>query len=126
MVEGVDPPLSDTIRVGVDDQVEAQLGGGPVPELDHLPELPGGVHVQYRERDLRPGKNALRATCRSTDESLPMEYIITGRSNWETTSRMMWMASASKLAQVGEAQLRWQRGGPAVHSRGEGYERVGP
>ena len=42
-----------------------------------------------------PGKKALRARCRRTDESLPIEYSITGRSNWATTSRMMWTASAS-------------------------------
>src|SRR5690606_29904804 len=43
----------------------------------------------------RPGKNALRARCSITAESLPMEYSITGLSNSAATSRMMWMLSAS-------------------------------
>ncbi|MCY1413219.1 hypothetical protein D9M71_286460 [compost metagenome] len=42
-----------------------------------------------------PGKNALRARCSITAESLPMEYSITGLSNSAATSRMMWMLSAS-------------------------------
>ncbi|CAI8871170.1 hypothetical protein EMIT0194MI4_30043 [Pseudomonas sp. IT-194MI4] len=42
-----------------------------------------------------PGKNALRARCSITAESLPTEYSITGLSNSAATSRMMWMLSAS-------------------------------
>ena len=41
------------------------------------------------------GKNALRARCSMTAESLPIEYSITGFSASATTSRMMWMLSAS-------------------------------
>ena len=33
------------------------------------------------------GKKALRARCNNTDESLPMEYSITGRTAWAATSR---------------------------------------
>ncbi|MNO71401.1 hypothetical protein D3C76_623170 [compost metagenome] len=42
-----------------------------------------------------PGKNALRARCSITAESLPIEYSITGLSNSAATSRMIWMLSAS-------------------------------
>ena len=31
-----------------------------------------------------------------TEESLPTEYIMTGRSNSAATSRRMWMLSASR------------------------------
>jgi hypothetical protein len=37
----------------------------------------------------RAGWKALRARCSITAESLPIEYIITGRSHSATTSRMM-------------------------------------
>jgi hypothetical protein len=42
------------------------------------------------------GKKALRARCSITALSLPMEYSITGLSASATTSRMMWMLSASR------------------------------
>ena len=42
------------------------------------------------------GKNAFIARCSITELSLPMEYSITGRSHSATTSRMMWMLSASR------------------------------
>ncbi len=43
----------------------------------------------------RAGWKAFIARCIITDESLPIEYIITGLRNWAATSRMMWMLSAS-------------------------------
>jgi len=42
------------------------------------------------------GKKALRARCKSTEESLPIEYIITGRSKLAATSRRISMLSLSK------------------------------
>ncbi len=47
--DGVDAVL-EPLLVGVHDQVEAQPCGGGVTERDHVPELPGRVHVQERER----------------------------------------------------------------------------
>ena len=44
----------------------------------------------------RAGANALAATCSITAESLPPENSSTGRSNSAATSRMMWIASASR------------------------------
>ena len=44
--------LRHALLVGVHQQVDAELGGRPVAELDHLAELPGGVDVQDRERHL--------------------------------------------------------------------------
>src|SRR3954447_9763874 len=41
------------------------------------------------------GKNAFLARCSITELSLPIEYIITGRSLSATASRRMWMLSAS-------------------------------
>ena len=41
------------------------------------------------------GWKAFWASRSSTDESLPIEYSITGRWNSAATSRMMWMLSAS-------------------------------
>ena len=113
VVEGVDP-VSDTIRVGVDDQVEAQLGGGPVPELDHLPELPGGVHVQYRERDL-PGEERLAG-----DVQEYRRVLADGVHHHRALELGDHLAHdvdglGLQLAQVGEAQLRWQRGGRGTH-----------
>ena len=46
---------------------------------------------------MRLGKNALRARCSRTDESLPIEYIITGRSKLAATSRKISMLSASRV-----------------------------
>ena len=51
---------------------------------------------------MRPGANAFWASRTMTDESLPTEYSITGRSNSATTSRRMWMLSASRAS-------RWDR-----------------
>jgi hypothetical protein len=42
------------------------------------------------------GKNALRAMCNITALSLPIEYIMTGFSVSATTSRRIWMVSASR------------------------------
>ena len=42
------------------------------------------------------GWKALRARCSMTALSLPIEYSITGRSASATTSRRMWMLSASR------------------------------
>jgi hypothetical protein len=46
------------------------------------------------------GKKAFRARCRRTLESLPIEYIMTGRSKLAATSRMISMLSDSRA-------LRW-------------------
>ncbi len=42
------------------------------------------------------GWNAFRARWSSTVESFPIEYSITGFSKHATTSRRMWMLSASR------------------------------
>lgn len=49
--EGVDVH-GQTVRVLVDDEIQPVLLGGLVPELDHLLELPVGVHVEHGEGDL--------------------------------------------------------------------------
>jgi hypothetical protein len=46
--EGVDA-LRDAVRVGVHDQVEAELLRDAVAQLVHRPELPAGVDVQQRK-----------------------------------------------------------------------------
>ncbi len=72
------------------------LGDDLVAELVHLPELPGGVDVQQRERRLRrgrrpsaPGAASPSCPCRSSTAS-------PGFSHSATASRMMWMLSASR------------------------------
>ncbi len=52
VVEGVDP-APESLVVGVDAHIKAEFRRRPVPEGDHLPELPGGVDVQEREGDRR-------------------------------------------------------------------------
>src|SRR4029077_10051951 len=52
------------------------------------------------------GWNAFTARCSITALSLPMEYSITGRSHSATTSRRMWMLSAS-------SRCRWVRAAAA-------------
>src|SRR6185295_6463246 len=64
-------------------------------------------------KGMRPGKNALRARCSSTEESLPMEYMSSGLANSAATSRMMWMLSASRRA-------RWVRRAAAALRRPPG------
>jgi len=49
--EGPDA-LAHAVRIDVHDQLHARLARGAVAELDHLAELPGGVHVQQRDRRL--------------------------------------------------------------------------
>jgi hypothetical protein len=46
-------PVRHALRVGMDDQVHAGVLGRLVPETDHLPELPGRVHVKQREGRFR-------------------------------------------------------------------------
>ncbi len=45
---GIDAALHPVL-VDMDDQVQPQPLGGLVAELDHLPEFPGGVHMQQRK-----------------------------------------------------------------------------
>ena len=99
-VERVDA-ARDALRVQVHEQVEAVLVAPSVAERVHLPELPRRVDVQQRERRLR-GRERLAARCSITELSLPIEYSITGLSASATTSRMMWMLSAS-------SRSRWVR-----------------
>src|SRR5581483_6811798 len=47
---------------------------------------------------IRAGQNAFSASRSMTAESLPPEKSITGFSNSAATSRMMWMASASRAS----------------------------
>ena len=47
---------------------------------------------------IRAGQNAFSASASITMESLPPENNSTGRSNSAPTSRMMWMASASRTS----------------------------
>src|SRR5947209_3625974 len=55
-----------------------------------------------------PGWNAFSASRSITELSLPIEYSITGRSACATTSRMIWMLSASKrwrwVSRIGSAR----------------------
>ena len=50
-----------------------------------------------------PGWNAFCASRSSTDESLPIEYSMTGRWNSAATSRRMWMLSASSVRRCSSA-----------------------
>ena len=81
----------------------------------HVAELPGRVDVQQRERRRRRVEG-LRARCSITALSLPIEYSITGLSASATTSRMMWMLSASRRCRwVSEGAVRsWDRWGLTV------------
>ncbi len=47
---------------------------------------------------IRAGKNAFSARASMTMESLPPENSSTGRSNSAATSRITWMASASRTS----------------------------
>ena len=47
-----------------------------------------------------PGQNALVARCSITTESLPPENSSAGFSNSATTSRMMWIASDSRVSRL--------------------------
>ena len=67
---------------------------------------------------MRPGKNALRARCSRTEESLPMEYISSGLENSAATSRKMWMLSASSRARW--VSLARARGAAAAGGRFQG------
>ena len=46
-------PRAQALLVDMDQQVEAELRRGAVAERDHLPEFPGRVDVQERERNPR-------------------------------------------------------------------------
>jgi hypothetical protein len=50
--EWIDPHLQP-LAVDVDVEIESQTLRGLVAKRDHLPEFPGGVDVQQRERQLR-------------------------------------------------------------------------
>jgi len=56
----------------MDDQVHAEVGHEPVPELVHLVELPRRVHMEEGERRLRRVER-LMARCSMTELSLPTE-----------------------------------------------------
>ena len=106
-----------------------------VAERDHLAELPGRVDVQQREGRLgrdrtpsAPGAASPRSPCRSSRAS-------PGCSNSATTSRMMWMLSASsrcrcvrRIASAGwstPANLPGSRRGPRAHTSASGRRRLG-
>ena len=99
-----DAAVVDRLLHGGDDQPLAELGDAAVAELDHLGEVVAGVDVHDRERERAPGRNAFSARRSSTIESLPPQNSSTGRSSSAATSRMMWIASASRRAQVGRAR----------------------
>ena len=63
-------------------------------------------------KGIGPGWKAFCARRSMTDESFPIEYSITGRSNSATTSRRMWMLSASRARRWSRrgAVLRWGSG----------------
>ena len=44
--------LFHTFLIGVHQQLHAYLFRHLVPEANHLPELPGGIHMHQRERRL--------------------------------------------------------------------------
>src|SRR5665648_1060292 len=50
----LDEPIAagEPVMVGMDDEIEAELLHRPVAEGDHVVELPGGVHMEQRERRL--------------------------------------------------------------------------
>jgi hypothetical protein len=107
----------------VDQQLHAQLARHAVAQGVHVAELPGGVDVQQRERRRRRVEG-LRARCSITALSLPMEYSITGPSASATTSRRMWMLSASRrcrwVSRVGARAAVCRRGGAGRLGRGRG------
>ena len=59
VVERVDP-LRLGVRVLVDDELDARLGGDRVAQRVHVPELPAGVDVEQRERQRRREEGLLR------------------------------------------------------------------
>jgi hypothetical protein len=63
----------------VHEQLDAELGDELVAELVHRLELPRGVDVEQRERQLGRVER-LHGQCSITELSLPIEYSITGRS----------------------------------------------
>ena len=89
----------DELLDGADDELKAQPLHRPVAELDDLGEVVPGVHVQHGNGTL-PGQNALVARCSITTESLPPENSSAGFSNSATTSRMMWIASDSRVSRL--------------------------
>ena len=48
MIQGIDTP-SDTVRIGMHDQIQAQLCRSLIAKLQHCPEIPTCRYVQARE-----------------------------------------------------------------------------
>ena len=80
--------LPDAVGVDMDQQIEAEFADALVAKGDHLAKLPGRIDVQQGNGGL-PGWKAFIARCSSTEESLPIEYSMTGLRNSAATSRMM-------------------------------------
>ena len=126
-------PEPNALGVLVDDQLEPELGRHPVAELVHLPELPGGVDVEQRERRLRrieglhaPGAASPSCPCRSSRAS-PAARSPT------TASRMMWMLSASRRCRwvsvftgaPGRASMTAAASSGRQAARSDSYRRAG-
>ena len=79
----------------IDEQLHAGLARHAVAKLVHRPNF-HVVSTCSNGNGGGEGWNALRARCSMTAESLPIEYSITGFSASATTSRMMWIDSASR------------------------------
>jgi hypothetical protein len=62
----------EAVRVGVDEEAEAELGDAAVAESQHLAEVPAGGDVQQREG--RPARReGLHRHVQHTELSFPME-----------------------------------------------------
>ena len=98
----------------MNDQVEAQLGGGPVAELDHLPELPGGVHVQ--EREWEPSREERLAGQVQEDRRI-LAYGVHHHRSFELGDHLAHDVDGLglQLAEVCETQLGRQGGSRDAH-----------
>ena len=96
------------------DQVDIRLGGGAVPELDHLPELPGGVHVEQRERK-PPGEEGLTGQVQEDGRVLAdrVQHHRSFQLGDDLTHDVDGLGL--QLSKVGEAQLGGQRCGRNGH-----------
>ena len=89
--EAIAVPVAVRVVAGAEDFAIASVG--PVRPMVSMCSSGNGIG---------PGWKAFCASRSSTEESLPIEYSITGLLHSATTSRRMWMLSAS-------SSRRWER-----------------
>ena len=100
-----------------DDQLHAELGR-PAGRGTRAPRGScGRCRRASPGTGSRPAQNAFSASRSMTIESLPPENSSTGRSNSATTSRMMWIASASSASQLAQLVVARPGRSPASVAR---------